>query len=280
MFKTVHLKDIYPQIKSTSNPTLELMIQDEPREQFIGRDKIKSRPAVLILPGGAYSLTWIGEGKPVAYGFMADGCNCFVLHYSVKPDTYPKQLFEVALALDYIYTNAKEFNVDTSKIAIMGFSAGGHLAASYCTLRNEDALNNLISDPKPVNAAILCYPVISAENFGHIDSLNNLMGKERLTDDEKNLLSLEKHVDKNVTPPTFIWTTAEDNSVNPKNTLAYATALAEAGVSYELHIFPKGAHGLSTAKLGVVDNATHKDIKYMSVWQDLAKNWLRNLFDF
>ena len=278
MFKTIHLKEIYTQLNTSGDPTLEVLVQDEPREQFIGRENVKPRPAVLILPGGGYGMTWIGEGKPVAYGFMADGCNCFVLHYSVAPNTYPEQILEVALALDYIYSNAKEFNVDTEKIAIMGFSAGGHLAASYCTIRNT-ALTNIFENPKPVSAAILCYPVITAGHT-HFGSITNLLGKTEISPEERDLLSLEKQVDSSVTPPTFIWTTSEDNSVNPKNSLMYATALQDAGIKYELHIFPYGAHGLSTGKLGVVDNATHPSIKYMSVWQDLARNWLRDLFDF
>lgn len=276
---TVYLKDIYPQLKTSGNPSLEIMVQDEPREQFIGRENVKPRPAVLILPGGGYGMTWIGEGKPVAYGFMADGCNCFVLHYSVAPNTYPEQILEVALALDYIYNNAEKFNVDTKKIAVMGFSAGGHLAASYCTIRNT-ALTNIFENPKPVSAAILCYPVITAGQYTHFGSITNLLGKTEISQEERDLLSLEKHVHSSVTPPTFIWTTSEDNSVNPKNSLMYATALQDAGIKYELHIFPYGAHGLSTGKLGVVDNATHPNIKYMSVWQDLARNWLRDLFDF
>lgn len=278
MFKTIHLKEIYTQLNTSGDPTLEVLVQDEPCEQFIGRDNISPRPAVFILPGGAYAKTWIGEGNPVAYGFMADGCNCFVLHYSVAPNTYPEQILEVALALDYIYSNAKEFNVDTEKIAIMGFSAGGHLAASYCTIR-DTALEGILQNPKPVSAAILCYPVISAGEYTHIGSITNLVGKTEISKKIRDLLSLEKQVNS-ITPPTFIWTTAEDNAVNPKNTLMYASALQDAGISYELHIFPKGGHGMSTAKLGVVNSPTHHDIKHMSVWQDLARNWLRNLFDF
>ena len=86
------------------------------------------RPAMVVLPSGGYTHLCPREGEPIALEFMADGANGFVLNYSVKPCAYPQQLLEVAAAFEYIKTHAEELCVDPQKIAVLGFSAGGHLA--------------------------------------------------------------------------------------------------------------------------------------------------------
>ncbi len=277
IFKTVHLKELYPQIDSNgADPTLEVMVQEIHRENANG----KKLPSVVICPGGGYHGTWPGEGQPVAFDYLAAGCNCFVLHYSVKPHIFPQAICEIACAVDYIVANQEEFNCDTEKIAILGFSAGGHAAASYCTLRNDPEVLALIPEPKPVQAAILCYPVITADRPTHMGSFYNLTGKSELSAEDIEHFSLEKHVDPEITPQTFLWAASDDGAVNPLNSLKYAAALGEKKIPYEMHIFPKGGHGISSCRLGVNGASDGEVMKHNAEWCRLAVRWLKYVFDF
>lgn len=273
-FEIIHLKELYPVLnKNGANPTLEVMIQDSVL------DNSPKRPSILICPGGGYSFTSPREGQNIGYEFMCLGLNAFVLHYSVAPHTYPQQIIEVACAIDYITSNAEKFNCDAEKTAIIGFSAGGHLVSSYCTIRNNAEVLEIFPNPKPVQAAILCYPVIAADGPTHIASFTNLTGKAKLSDEDIYKFSTNKHVSKDLTPPTFIWTTAEDTCVDPINSLKYASALSNEKISYELHIFPMGGHGLSTGKYGIVNDPKHPICEYINVWSEYAKKWLKRLFE-
>lgn len=274
LYEVIHLKDIYPTIdRNGADPLLEIMVQNKIRNDA-------PRPSVLICPGGGYGMTWDGEGEPVGYEFMTAGCNCFVLRYSVKPHTYPQAIVEVACAVDYIVTNADRFGGDACKTAILGFSAGGHLAASYCTLRNQPEVLKYVSDPKPVQAAILGYPVISADGPTHLDSFRNISGHSELTPEDIEFFSLDKHIDPEITPKTFIWTTSTDSCVDPVNSLKYAMALGQKKIQYELHVFPQGVHGQSTGKFGIVDHPDNPAKIHLSIWCDLAKRWLKYVFGF
>ncbi len=271
-YDVVHLKDVYPVLdKNGADPTLEILVPN-----IVG--KLKKRPSMLVCPGGGYEFTWEGEAENVAFEYLTLGFNAFVLHYSVKPHTFPQQILEVACAFDYIVKNAEKFNGDPDKNAILGFSAGGHLAASYCTLRNLPEVTSLIHEPKAIQAAVLCYPVISAEMPTHMGSFKALTGKDELTEEEINKYSVEKHIDKEITPPTFIWTTSGDTAVDPINTLKFAAGLNEAKIPFELHIFPNGNHGLTTGKYGVADSK-NPICEYISVWPEYSRKWLKTLFD-
>ena len=273
-FEILHLKDLYPVLdRNGADPTLEVMVQDTVIESK------PKRPSMLICPGGGYGFTSPREAQNIGFEFMTMGLNAFVLHYSIKPHTYPQQIIEVACAMDYIISNAERFNCDAEKTAIIGFSAGGHLVASYCTMRNRPEITEMIPEPKPVQAAILSYPVITAETPTHFGSFYNLLGKTDLNEDDIERFSAEKHVSKELTPPTFIWTTAEDTTVDPINSLKYASALSSNKIPFELHVFPNGGHGLSTAKFGTVNMPKLPVCDYTSVWVDYAKKWLRLVFD-
>ena len=274
LFKTIHLKDFYPVLDNNgADPLLEIMVQSNIRND-------SPRPSVLICPGGGYAMTWGGEGEPVGYEFMTAGCNCFVLRYSVKPHIFPQAIAEVACAVDYIVTNADRFGCDAEKTAILGFSAGGHLAASYCTLRNQPEVLKYVAEPKPVQAAILGYPVISADGLTHLGSFVNISGHDELTASDVEFFSLDKHIDPEITPKTFIWTTSTDTCVDPVNSLKYAMALGQKKIQYELHVFPEGSHGQSTGKYGVVDHPDSLEKIHLSIWCDLAKRWLKYVFKF
>lgn len=271
-YEVIHLKDYYPALnKEGIDPTLEMMIQDDILPN-------KPRPSMLICPGGGYRILSNGEAQNVGFEYMTMGCNAFVLRYSLEPNMFPQQLIEAACAVDYIVNNAESWNGDPAKTGIMGFSAGGHVAASYCTMRNIDEVRAVVPEPKAVQAAILCYPVITAEEPTHIASFRVLTGKTELDPEDIERLSCEKHVSAELTPPTFIWATSDDGVVNAINTLKYATALKTQNIPFELHIFPTGYHGLSTCRYSVVNNTQHPMCEYMNCWTEMTKKWLRTIF--
>lgn len=268
--ETIELKNFYPQIAETgANPTLELMIQEGE----------KLRPLVFILPGGGYSMTARGEGQNVGMEFLPIGCNVAVLHYSVAPFTYPTQLIEVACGLDYIINREEELKCDKEKIAISGFSAGGHLAACYCTIRNNAEVLEKFPNPHPVQAAILGYPCIYFNDQISF-ALKNLTGKEEPTVEDIERLSVNKYVKNGLTPPTFIFMSAADTILETGHTLEYGKALSKEKIPFELHILPFGYHGLSTSNYGTVEGYKDKGIAHFSSWCELARKWLRLTFDF
>ena len=269
--ETVELKNFYPQIAETgASPTLELMIQEGE----------KLRPLVFVLPGGGYSMTARGEGQNVGMEFLPIGCNVAVLHYSVAPFTYPTQLVEVACGLDYIINREDELKCDKEKIAISGFSAGGHLAACYCTIRNDEEVLQKFPNPHPVQAAILGYPCIYFSDEKISFALKNLTGKEEPSREDAEHFSVNLHVNREMTPPTFIFMSAEDGIVGTGHTLEYGKALSKEKIPFELHILPFGYHGLSTSNYGTVEAYRDKGITHFSSWCELARKWLRLTFDF
>lgn len=212
--------------------------------------KIESRPLVLICPGGAYAYTSPREGEAFAMQFLAMGYHAAVLKYSCAPAVFPTSLTELASAMILIRQHAQEWHVDPDKIIVLGCSAGGHLAASLATLWDEDFLAEALklkkADHKLLkpDGLILCYPVITAGEFAHRGSFENLLGeREKELSDE---LSLETRVSKKV-PPVFIWHTYTDGSVPVENSLLFVNALRKAGVSTEFHMYPCGGHGLGLA---------------------------------
>lgn len=274
IYRKLDLKDEFPFLKDyDSDATVEVFINERSKEV----ENTPKKPAIVICPGGAYGFCSRREAEPIALKYMAMGFNAFVISYSVAPKRYPLQLLEVAALFKYIKQNADEFDCDTDKIAITGFSAGGHLAAHYSNAYNLDVIKeNLGCGEKPF-ATILCYPVISAdEKIAHKGSFENLLGFYP-DDTEANLCSLERLVTKD-TPQTFIWHTAEDGAVPVENSLLYAAALSKYKIPFELHIYPYGGHGLST-----VDGVTNamplgEKIERASDWLYNIKKWIKITF--
>ncbi len=252
-------------------PTLTTYILDEP----LRPENPRKRPAVLICPGGGYSFCWSGEGEPIAIRFNAAGYHAFVLDYSVAPCVFPTALEDVSNSLKLIRKNAEEWNIDPDKIAVCGFSAGGHLTASIGTLWNtEEAIKCDDKSNKP-NALILSYPVISSGEKAHRGSFNRLLGDKKDDKEMLEYLSLENRVSKD-TPPTFIWHTMEDNAVPVENSLMFANALKKNNVPFEMHIFTNGMHGLSTVDKETVSRE-HLD-PHTAKWMNLACEWLDDIF--
>ncbi|MBQ6884319.1 MAG: alpha/beta hydrolase [Clostridia bacterium] len=228
------------------------------------------RPCMVVCPGGGYAYCSEREAEPIALKFLNWGFNVFVLNYSCAPHRYPVQLREVAATFEEIYKNANEWHCDTTKIGIIGFSAGGHLAANYSNAYNCGVVREVFPDSKKPSFSVLSYPVISAnETNAHKGSFINLLGTYPEGDDVEKY-SCDKLVSFD-TPPTFIWHTTEDQVVPVQNSLVYATALADNNVPFSLRIYPYGVHGLST-----VDYLTLDDDR-LDVKTALAHQWLQDL---
>lgn len=204
----------------------------------------RRRPAVLILPGGGYEHLSERESEPVALRFAARGWAAFVLEYSVAPARFPAPFREAAMAMGYIREHAGELEIDPHMVAVVGFSAGGHLAGLLGTMWDDPRIAGLAGETglRP-DALGLCYPVAVAWGATHQGSFTNLTGEDGQL---AETLSLEKLVREDM-PPVFLWTTRNDGSVPCRNSLILAQSLDEAGVDFSLHIYRRGKHGLATA---------------------------------
>lgn len=205
------------------------------------------RPAVLICPGGGYEVrSEYGEGERYALPYTAAGFNAFVVNYTVKGGgVFPRQLKELAYAVDIVRSRADEWQINPNMIAVCGSSAGAHLAATLCTLWNDERAftrEEIASRRYRPDAAVLCYPVITSGDKAHKGSFRALLGTNDENDPRWELVSAEKQADEE-TPPTFIWQCADDDLVPIENSFYYAKALREHNVPFELHIYPKGGHG-------------------------------------
>ncbi len=267
----IHLKDKFPFLgENGCDPTVEVYLPYNMPE--MGRQN-KKRPCMVICPGGAYCMCSERESEPVALQFLAQGFNAFVITYSTASHQFPTQIREVAALMELIYENADNWNCNTSKIAIMGFSAGGHLAAHYSTAYDCKEVREVFPESKAVNASVLCYPVITADPaHAHLGSFYNLLGKQDITQQDVEKYSCDRLVKEN-TPPAFVWHTAADNAVPVMNSLLYTTALAKYKIPFELHIYPYGRHGLSTADYLTNDNLDEK-IDHVTAWVGCACKWL------
>jgi acetyl esterase/lipase len=206
--------------------------------------------AMVVLPGGGYGGLAAHEGKDYALWLNKAGITAFVLKYRLGSAGYrhPVMLNDAARAIRTVRAHAAEWKLDPKRIGIMGSSAGGHLASTLLThfdSGKSDSTDEIEKQSSRPDLGILCYAVISMGEFTHQGSKNNLLGKNP-PDDLVKLLSNELQVTAQ-TPPTFLWHTAEDRAVPVENSLMFATALAKAKVPFELHIYPKGNHGMGLA---------------------------------
>ena len=226
------------------------------------------RPMVVVVPGGGYNHVSPREGDPVALQFAAAGYHTAVLHYNVGEGAQNYQpMRQLNEALRRLREHAVEWNILLDKIAVCGFSAGGHLALSSAVLDIPDCENQ----QRP-NAVILGYPVVSAGEFAHRGSFEMLTGSSDLAAQQK--FTLEDKITPQ-TPPVFVWHTMEDQTVPVENTLMLLSALRRAGVPCEAHLFEKGVHGtsISTAEVNAASAHRHH-------WVELAVEWLGDTFGF
>ena len=203
--------------------------------------------AMVICPGGGYGGLAPHEGQDYARFLNEHGIAGFVLKYRLGPGGYhhPAMLEDAARAVRVVRSKAGEWKLDPKRIGIMGSSAGGHLTSTLLThfdsgkTEAEDPIERQSSRP---DLGILCYPVVTMDQFTHQGSRNNLLGKDpspQLVRELSNELQVTK-----ATPPCFIFHTYEDPAVPVENSLQFAAALRKAGVPFDLHIYEKGAHGI------------------------------------
>lgn len=268
----------------------------------------KTRPAVLVCPGGGYLACSDREAEPVALRFAAMGYHAFVLRYStynngkpgfvpfnrdmaVNPNSiYPAPMRDIGKAFLTIRAHADEWLVDMDKIAICGFSAGAHNCAMYSVYWQDPVITDFFGqepDAFQPAAVILGYgigdfhlmvqdysepmlqAIASAANFAYL-------GTKSPTQELLDTVSPALHVSQN-TPPAFLWATAADKLVPVENTTRMANALAQAGVPFEVHIFEQGEHGLSLADQSTANSLLQVDVD-AAKWMGLAEAWLKKRF--
>lgn len=212
---------------------------------------IKKRPAILVIPGGGYQMCSEREADPVAFPYLKAGYQVFILRYSVREDAkWPNPLLDYEQAMELIRSRSGEWNIYEDKIAVIGFSAGGHLAASAATM----------SKNRP-NAAILGYPVIRGETA-------------RMC--EKTAPDLVDQVDDN-TCPCFVFSTRTDDVVPIENSIDFISALAKYNIPFESHFYSYGPHGFSTGDSSIMVPGT-KISNRASDWVGDSIEWLKEIF--
>lgn len=241
-----------------------------------------ARPCVVVCPGGGYEWCSFREGEPVALEYVNKGFNAFVVNYSIQGNAkYPNSLVDLSRAIKMIRDNADEWHVIPDQIAVIGFSAGGHLTATCATLWNDKEVQekaDCLNDENKPNACMLIYPVISLGKFSHAGTRNAILsdyeGEKRQEVFEK--LCTENQVGPH-TPPCFIASTFDDDAVPIENSLMFADAMAKANRPFEMHVFRSGPHGLSTADT----NSYNWEASYnpdFNKWVDLSVTWLYREF--
>ena len=227
----------------------------------------ESKGAVIIFPGGGYGVCNKGnEGEEVAEWFCQNGITAFVVDYRVRPYKHPAEISDAMRAVKFVRFYAEKYGIDRDKIAVMGFSAGGHLAGSVSVHYDKEMYadtDRIDKESAKPNASILCYSVIDMGDYRNDGTKINLIGG-RATENMKNFMSLHKQVTSE-TPEAFIWHTSEDDVVSVMNSLLYAEALTKENILYELHVYPQGPHGMELCN----------DDPYNAKWKDNLLDWLR-----
>lgn len=225
--------------------------------------------AVVVLPGGGYGHLALGhEGRDIAAWLNSQGISAAVTSYRLGPRyRHPAPLQDAQRALRIVRSRAEEWKLDSDRLGVWGFSAGGHLASTLAThfdlgdAQQADPVDRASCRP---DFCILGYPVISLQaDFSHRGSKRNLLGDDPNPELVRSL-SNETQV-TSATPPTFLFHTTEDKGVPVLNSLAYFRALRSAGVNAELHSYLKGRHGLGLAP----------DDPVLTTWKECLGRWLR-----
>lgn len=210
-----------------------------------------NRPAILILPGGGYEFCSDREGEAVAGPFLQAGYQVFILHYSVqKYATWPHPLEDYEHAMELIRGNSEKWSIHKEKVAVIGFSAGGHLAACAATMAKN----------RP-NAVLLGYALTKEQD---IRAYNATMpdAVSAVTPD---------------TPPCFLFSSVADHVVSVDNSLCFMHALAENHVAFECHIYAYGPHGFSTGD-PAINYSRYRHCDRIPHWVEDGIGWLKDLF--
>jgi len=253
---TIRLYGIVPNSKPTPNEEksttrsggIAVISQVSVPEMLVFQPQKPNGTAVVICPGGGYSVLAIGhEGLDVARALNEWGVAAFVLKYRLPSDETMKDksigpLQDAERAVQIVREHASRWNIDPQKVGVMGFSAGGHLAASLSTRYGEQLIDNPKGTSFRPDFSVLVYPVISfTDSLTHMGSRDNLIGKNPPADRIKRH-SNELNIDEK-TPPAFLVHAKDDTAVPIGNTMAYHGALRARGIPTAVRIFEKGGHG-------------------------------------
>jgi len=254
---------------------------DDPRVTltlFLDGEKRGAKSAVIVLPGGGYVANADGEADPIALHFAQMGYAAFVLRYSTlydgfevtdceeNPHTkFPEPMLEVGAAISFVRDCSSELGIDPGKITLMGFSAGGHLAANYANKWNTEAIGKPLGIPakklKP-NGSVLCYAATSLLSLGDSRMPEAVFGTDSVREEGLKSYSAQFGVNAD-TPPTFLWHAKDDDDVPVQQTIDMAKALADKGIAYEMHLFETGGHATALS-VGLPAEA----------WKDMADRFL------
>lgn len=276
-------------------------------DREISYQVFKEHPTLIICPGGSYLFRAKKESEPVALTFLARGYNVVVLNYttyfaervdlkSTKPKTdakshYPRQLKELVQALKVLKELSAKYQLNLTRLFLLGFSAGGHLAASYAVHWNDhEYLANIgidANDCLKLRGLLLAYPMLTGElkalilrgkkNTSIMEQLPYLnpaiYGCEQPTQAQKAELNLVQQVNASV-PPTFLWQSLQDKVTSVEDSLAWVTKLTKLGIECESHFFGSGKHGMGLAN-GIAAKTSADEDLACSKWVELADLWLR-----
>ena len=257
-------------IKETMWNEVRGLCEEVPQLTAYIPDNRKSDSAIVIFPGGGYTHRALHEGKGYAEFLAKNGYTAFVCDYRVSPHKFPLPLLDARRAVRLVRSKAKEYGICKDKIAVMGSSAGGHLAALMSTYNEKidfEGMDETDNEDYRPNAQILCYPVIKLynDNDTHEGSAQSLCpdgNDEIYRSISPDIIANEK------TPQAFIWHTFEDACVPVGNSLEYAKSLKKLNIPVEMHIFPEGAHGRGLA------TDEDKISKHISDWSGMLLKWL------
>lgn len=234
----------------------------------------RHRPAVIICPGGGYEHLAFREKDPPAMAFLNMGFQVFTLEYALNDSAKSKHpLIQLAWSIKLVRERHESWHLNPEHVFVMGFSAGGHLAASLGVHWDDRELaehcgaeDSLLLRP---DGLILCYPVITTNEFTHEGTRKRVTAGNT---EPETYWSLETQVTSK-TPPVFIWHTVNDLVVPVQNTLLFVDALTKMGIPFESHLFPDGPHGMSvcTEEVGTFS-------KEVGMWIGLCRNWIQSQF--
>lgn len=237
-----------------------------------------TRNAILVIPGGGYkNVCSDREGEPIAMAFMPYAYNAFVLHYSVGKQPFPIQLIQASKAMKHIKDNAEKYNINPEKVFVVGFSAGGHLAASLGTMWNKKEIYNEVDMPYGYNkpaSMMLIYPVISAEF--HRSSFENLFMDEKVSRENLYMSSIENCMSKE-SSPAYIIHTSNDQKVDVRNSLVLANAMAEKNIKFEMHIYLDAPHGVALGNKITMCGVEKFDNASIAEWVKNAVKWAESI---
>ncbi|WP_100487236.1 alpha/beta hydrolase [Sporolactobacillus pectinivorans] len=264
--KTINLKTVLKEPFEVNGYLLDQISND---------DTAVNDPAVVICPGGGFTFLSGREAEPIALKFNSEGYHAFILNYSLisaGKTVYPGALLEMAATIRMMHQNKEKWHIDTNRIVLVGFSAGGNIVANYNGIYSQSAFlkkYHLDKDGIAPSAAILCYPVIDF-HLGYPDG-----HEKKLAVSKDRTYWAAEHLISTGTKPTFIWHTVTDQVVPMENTLVYVAELKKHHIPFEAHLFAEGKHGLSLANAITQKSNRPEDINaHVSHWFNLAVEWL------